>query len=316
MDEMLPTVDHDLDVRAIVVTDGGRIFGLNDKGVGGMGIPIAKLSRSTWPAAASLPRTRCRSRSMPAPTTRNGRTTRSTSLCATPTSKGPEYEAFVQAVKRKWPRVLHQFEDFAIDHVTLFLERCRGELCMFNDDVQCTAAVVVGTALSAVRTSGKPLPEQRVVVLGGGSAGCGIAKHVIASAIKEGASPDSAREKYYMVDRFGLVDGDMSGLYSCQRRLARKRAELDSIARQCGSGLLHRDGSRMGAHHPHRRLRPARPLYRGGHPRHGPACRPTDPLPLSNPPLRTEANPAASSRTLGPGDEGCTSSHHTGRPRT
>jgi malate dehydrogenase (oxaloacetate-decarboxylating) len=232
MDEMLATVDHDLDVQAIVVTDGGRILGLGDQGAGGMGIPIGKLSlytacggiapENTLPITLDVGTNNQERRDDPLYIGwRHARV------------EGPDYEAFVdsfvQAVKRKWPRVLLQFEDFAIDHATLFLERYRDQLCMFNDDVQGTAAVVVGTVLSAVRTSGKPLPAQRVVVLGGGSAGCGIAEQLIAAATEEGASPAAARANYYMVDRFGLVHDGMTGLYPFQQRLARKRAELDGM---------------------------------------------------------------------------------------
>jgi malate dehydrogenase (oxaloacetate-decarboxylating) len=233
MDEMLATVDDELDVRAIVVTDGGRILGLGDQGAGGMGIPIGKLSLYT--ACGGIPPENTLPITLDVGTNNQERQDDPLYIgWRHARIEGPDYEAFVdafvQAVKRKWPQVLLQFEDFAIDHATLFLERYRDQLCMFNDDVQGTAAVVVGTALAAVRTSGKPLPEQRVVVLGGGSAGCGIAEQLIAAAIEEGASPEAARANDDMVDRFGLVHDGMTGLYPFQQRLARKRAELDSIA--------------------------------------------------------------------------------------
>jgi malate dehydrogenase (oxaloacetate-decarboxylating) len=233
MAEMLATVDGELDVRAIVVTDGGRILGLGDQGAGGMGIPIGKLSLYT--ACGGIAPENTLPITLDVGTNNQERQDDPLYIgWRHARIEGAEYEAFVdafvQAVKRKWPNVLLQFEDFAIDHATLFLERYRDQLCMFNDDVQGTAAVVVGTALAAVRTSGKPLPEQRVVVLGGGSAGCGIAEQLIAAAIQEGASPEAARANYYMVDRFGLVHDGMTGLYPFQQRLARKRAELDSIA--------------------------------------------------------------------------------------
>lgn len=232
MDAMLDAVG-DLDVRAIVVTDGGRILGLGDQGAGGMGIPIGKLSlytacggiapENTLPITLDVGTNNQERLDDPLYVGwRNARIT------------GQEYEAFVdafvQAVKRKWPNVLLQFEDFAIDHATKFLERYRDQLCMFNDDVQGTAAVVVGTVLSAVRTSGKPLPEQTVVVLGGGSAGCGIAEQLIAAAIQEGADPATARSQFYIVDRFGLVHDGQDGLYPFQQKLARSQADLAQIA--------------------------------------------------------------------------------------
>jgi malate dehydrogenase (oxaloacetate-decarboxylating) len=231
MDEMLASVG-DQDVRAIVVTDGGRILGLGDQGAGGMGIPIGKLSLYTACGGIAPENT--------LPITLDVGTNNEERLAdplyigwRNKRIEGQDYEAFVdafvQAVKRKWPNVLLQFEDFAIDHATLFLERYRDQLCMFNDDVQGTAAVVVGTALAAVRTSGKPLPEQKIVVLGGGSAGCGIAEQLIAAAIEEGADPATARANVYIVDRFGLMHDGMKGLYPFQQKLARKQSDLDQI---------------------------------------------------------------------------------------
>jgi malate dehydrogenase (oxaloacetate-decarboxylating) len=232
MDAMLDAVGN-LDVRAIVVTDGGRILGLGDQGAGGMGIPIGKLSLYTACGGIAPENT--------LPITLDVGTNNQERLAdplyvgwRNPRITGQDYEdfvdAFVQAVKRKWPNVLLQFEDFAIDHATKFLERYRDQLCMFNDDVQGTAAVVVGTVLSAVRTSGKPLPEQTVVVLGGGSAGCGIAEQLIAAAIQEGADPATVRDHFYIVDRFGLVHDGQEGLYPFQQKLARGQADLARIA--------------------------------------------------------------------------------------
>jgi malate dehydrogenase (oxaloacetate-decarboxylating) len=231
MDAMLDAVG-DLDVRAIVVTDGGRILGLGDQGAGGMGIPIGKLSLYT--ACGGIAPENTLPIMLDAGTNNEERLADPLYIgWRNKRITGKDYEdfvdTFVQAVKRKWPKVLLQFEDFAIDHATMFLERYRDQLCMFNDDVQGTAAVVVGTVLSAVRTSGKPLPEQTVVVLGGGSAGCGIAEQLIQTAIEEGADPAEARSKYYIVDRFGLVHDGMEGLYPFQKKLARKQSDLGQI---------------------------------------------------------------------------------------
>ena len=93
--------------------------------------------------------------------------------------RGQEYddfvEAFVTAVAKRWPHVLLQWEDFARNNATRLLERYRDRLCTFNDDIQGTAAVAAGTLLSAINVTGVPLTEQRIAVLGAGSAGCGIA---------------------------------------------------------------------------------------------------------------------------------------------
>ncbi|MQT11647.1 NAD-dependent malic enzyme [Segnochrobactrum spirostomi] len=219
----------DLDVKVIVVTDGERILGLGDQGAGGMGIPIGKLSlytacggiapENTLPILLDVG-TNNKER-LEDPLYIGWRHER---------IAGAEYEAFVdafvQAVKRKWPNVLLQFEDFAQSHATLFLERYRDQLCMFNDDVQGTAAVVVGTAFSAVKVAGGSIADQRVVVVGAGSAGCGIAEQLIKAAVEEGADPAEARSRFYMIDREGLVLDDMQGLWPFQQKLAQKTSAV------------------------------------------------------------------------------------------
>lgn len=228
IDEMLASVD-DQDVRAIVVTDGGRILGLGDQGVGGMGIPIGKLSLYTACGGVApeytLPiildvGTNNQER-LDDPLYIGWRHAR---------IDGDDYvafvDAFVAAVKRKWPHVLLQFEDFAQAHATMFLERYRDQLCMFNDDVQGTAAVVVGTVLSAVKVSGKALADQRVVVVGAGSAGCGIAEQMIRALIEDGVDPAEARARFFMIDRFGLVLDTQAGMLPFQAALAHKEAGL------------------------------------------------------------------------------------------
>ncbi len=228
IDEMLASVD-DQDVRAIVVTDGGRILGLGDQGVGGMGIPIGKLSLYTACGGVAPEYT--------LPIILDVGTNNQERLddplyigWRHPRIDGDDYvafvDAFVAAVKRKWPHVLLQFEDFAQAHATMFLERYRDQLCMFNDDVQGTAAVVVGTVLSAVKVSGKALADQRVVVVGAGSAGCGIAEQMIRALIEDGVDPAEARARFFMIDRFGLVLDTQAGMLPFQAALAHKAADL------------------------------------------------------------------------------------------
>lgn len=219
----------DLDVKVIVVTDGERILGLGDQGAGGMGIPIGKLSLYTACGGISPENT--------LPIVLDVGTNNKERLedplyigWRHERIAGADYEAFVdafvQAVKRKWPNVLLQFEDFAQSHATLFLERYRDQLCMFNDDVQGTAAVVVGTAFSAVKVAGGSIADQRVVVVGAGSAGCGIAEQLIKAAVEEGADPAEARSQFYMIDREGLVLDDMEGLWPFQQKLAQKTSAV------------------------------------------------------------------------------------------
>ncbi|MEP9376746.1 NAD-dependent malic enzyme [Aquabacter sp. CN5-332] len=229
MEEMLDSLDPDLKVEVIVVTDGERILGLGDQGAGGMGIPIGKLSLYTA-CGGIAPETTLpilldvgtnNQERLDDPLYIGWRSKRVT---------GADYEAFVdrfvQAVKRKWPNVLLQFEDFAQAHATMFLERYRDQLCTFNDDIQGTAAVVVGAALAAAKVAGTALRDQTVVVVGAGSAGCGIAEQMIRAAVDEGADEAEARSRYFMVDREGLVLDDMAGLYPFQQRLAHKADAL------------------------------------------------------------------------------------------
>src|SRR6185437_14854557 len=195
-------------VEAIVVTDGERILGLGDQGAGGMGIPIGKLSLytacggihpgTTLPILLD-PGTNNRER-LDDPLYIGWRHER---------IDGAEYDAFidafVQAVKRKFPDVLLQWEDFAQHNAYRLLERYRDDLCTFNDDIQGTAAVTTGALLAAVAVTGRPLTDQAVAILGAGSAGCGIAEQLVAEMVAEGLPDPEARARFSLVDRQGLL---------------------------------------------------------------------------------------------------------------
>ena len=110
-------------------------------------------------------------------------------------------------MKHRWPDVLLQFEDFAQKNAMPLLNRYRDEICSFNDDIQGTAAVTVGTLIAASRAAGSQLSYQKIVFLGAGSAGCGIAEQIILPETqREGLSEELARSRVFMVDRFGLAD--------------------------------------------------------------------------------------------------------------
>ena len=121
--------------------------------------------------------------------------------------RGADYDdfvdAFVNAVRQRWPHVLLHWEDFAIGNAGRLLARYRDRLCTFNDDIQGTAAVAVGTLLSAINVTGIPLTQQRVAVVGGGSAGTGICALMLRAMIDEGLSEAEARARFYLVDRAG-----------------------------------------------------------------------------------------------------------------
>ncbi|WP_406667228.1 NAD-dependent malic enzyme [Gallaecimonas sp. GXIMD1310] len=217
-------------VKVIVVTDGERILGLGDQGIGGMGIPIGKLSLYTACGGISPAYT------LPVVLDVG---TNNPDLLDDPMYmgrrkhriSGEEYDAFVetfiQAVKRRWPGALLQFEDFAQANAMPLLERYKDELCCFNDDIQGTAAVTVGTLWAACKAKGEQLRDQKVVFLGAGSAGCGIAEQIIAAMQTEGLSEEDARARVFMVDRWGLLTDDMPNLMSFQSKLGQnKKARL------------------------------------------------------------------------------------------
>jgi malate dehydrogenase (oxaloacetate-decarboxylating) len=228
IDDILRSATKD-QIKIIVVTDSERILGLGDQGIGGMGIPIGKLSLYTAcggiSPAYTLPivldvGTNNREL-LDDPMYMGWRHERVT---------GQEYEEFVamfiEAVQRRWPDVLLQFEDFAQSNAMPLLNKYRDQLCCFNDDIQGTASVAVGTLLAACKAKGETLGEQVVVFVGAGSAGCGIAEHIIAAMQIQGLSESEARKRIFMVDRYGLLTEKMTGLLEFQQRLAQKTEDV------------------------------------------------------------------------------------------
>jgi malate dehydrogenase (oxaloacetate-decarboxylating) len=213
-------------IEAIVVSDGERILGLGDQGAGGMGIPIGKLSLYT--ACAGL------HPSTTLPILLDVGTDNQKHL-ADPLYigwqharvRGAEYddfiEIFVAAVRERWPHVLLHWEDFALGNANRLLARYRDRLCTFNDDIQGTAAVAVGTLLSAISVTGVPLTGQRIAVLGAGSAGTGVCALLLRAMTDAGLSEAEARSRFYLVDRQGLLVEGMAGLQSFQAPFAQSR---------------------------------------------------------------------------------------------
>ncbi|WP_042144162.1 MULTISPECIES: NAD-dependent malic enzyme [unclassified Pseudoalteromonas] len=216
-------------VKVIVVTDGERILGLGDQGIGGMGIPIGKLSLYTACGGISPAYT------LPVMLDVG---TNNEKLLNDPMYMGArhkrinqdEYDEFVylfiNAIKRRWPNVLLQFEDFAQPNAMPLLKRYRDEICCFNDDIQGTASVTVGSLLAACRVKEVKLSEQKVVFVGSGSAGCGIAEQIISQMVTEGISEAQARRQIFMVDRFGLLSEGMGGLRDFQAALVQSKDAL------------------------------------------------------------------------------------------
>lgn len=217
-------------VKVIVVTDGERVLGLGDQGIGGMGIAIGKLSIYTACGGVSPAYT--------LPVALDVGTNNQKLLddpmymgLRHPRITGDDYNAFVDrfidAAQERWPGVLIQFEDFAQPSAMPILQRHRDRVCCFNDDIQGTAAVTLGTLLAACRKKGEKLSDQRIVFVGAGSAGCGIAELIISAMIAEGLGDAQARAQIFMVDRYGLLTEGMQDLMDFQQRLVQPVAALD-----------------------------------------------------------------------------------------
>jgi malate dehydrogenase (oxaloacetate-decarboxylating) len=219
------------EVDVIVVTDGQRILGLGDQGIGGMGIPIGKLSLYTLIGGIDPART------LPIVLDVG---TDNVELLDDPQYLGSrhrrlddgEYHAFIDkfvaAVRKALPNVLLQWEDFATVHALPILSRYRDQLLTFNDDIQGTAAVTLGALHGAANIAGRPLSQQQVVMLGAGSAGIGVLDMVRRQMVIEGLSEQAASERIWVVDVVGLLTDDRTDLSDAQRGFAQPAGRVAS----------------------------------------------------------------------------------------
>jgi malate dehydrogenase (oxaloacetate-decarboxylating) len=220
-------------VDIIVVTDGERILGIGDQGVGGMGIPIGKLSLYSLIGGIHPAQT--------LPVVLDVGTNNPDRL------RAPEYlgwrherisgdayyefvDWFVQAVKRELPRTCLQWEDFANPHARPLLDRYRDQLLTFNDDIQGTAAVVLGALIGAIKASGGTMKDQHIVFYGAGAAAIGVADYLREALRESGLSEEEARGRIWIINRGGVLRSERTDLSPEQRVYAQPAARFASWA--------------------------------------------------------------------------------------
>ena len=221
------------EVDVIVATDGERILGIGDQGAGGLGIPIGKLSLYTVFGGIAPERT--------LPIVLDVGTNNQDRL------KDPEYlgwrhervtgddyyafiEQFVRAVKQELPGTLLQWEDFGVAHARPILQKYREQLLTFNDDIQGTGSITLSVILAASEVSGIPLSQQRIAILGAGSAGIGVADLLTAAIAEAGVPPTEARRRCWIVNRGGLIHSGRTDIRDEQRVYAHPWDDVKSWA--------------------------------------------------------------------------------------
>lgn len=227
------------DVHVIVVTDGSRILGLGDLGANGMGIPIGKLS--LYCAAGGIAPHRV------LPVVLDVGTDNPALLedrfylgLQQPRLKGPRYyeivDEFMQAVRYRWPNVLVQFEDFNSSVAQTLLNKYRDQHLCFNDDIQGTGATALAGILSAIRAKGEDvtaLGDQRIAIVGAGSAGIGIGQVLMQAMQEQGRTEEEARQAFFVFDQNGLLGTERKDELNEEQRM---------FAREHDNGLSLSDG--------------------------------------------------------------------------
>ena len=218
------------DVDLVVVTDSEGILGIGDQGIGGIQIAIGKLG--VYTAAAGIHPRRAIPIVLDVGTDNLGLLHSDLYLGERHARvRGERYDEFIDlfvtAVKKQFPNAMLHWEDFGAGNAHRILQRYTDQVCTFNDDIQGTAAVVLASVLAAVRLTGVPLSQHRVVVYGAGTAGVGIADIIREAMAKDGLPADRAYSQFYAFNSRGLIVEGAAGVRDYQQPYARARAEVD-----------------------------------------------------------------------------------------
>jgi malate dehydrogenase (oxaloacetate-decarboxylating) len=217
------------EVDLSVVTDGEAVLGIGDQGIGGINISNAKLMVYTLCAGINP------HRFLPIQLDVG---TNNLHLLNDPMYLGWRHEritgqayddfidAFVQSMTKKFPHLFLHWEDFGRDNARRILDRYRKKICTFNGDMQATGVVALACVLAGVHASGMPLREHRIVIMGAGTAGVGIADQIYSALRREGLSEQEAYAKFWLLDKSGLLTTH-SSLLPFQKPFARDAAEIE-----------------------------------------------------------------------------------------
>ena len=218
------------DVDLVVATDSEGILGIGDQGIGGVQIAVGKLGLYT--AAAGIHPRRAIPVVLDVGTDNLGLLHSDVYLGERHARvRGERYEqfvdAFVAAVGKLFPHAMLHWEDFGAGNAHRLLNRYKDQICTFNDDIQGTAAVVLAAVLAAVRHTGAPLPQHRVLIYGAGTAGVGIADIIREAMERDGLPAELGYDRFYAFNSRGLIVDDSTGVRDFQVPYARGRAEVD-----------------------------------------------------------------------------------------